>query len=256
MRLKVGLLGFGRTGSVVAKEIVQDSSLSLEWACRRTIPENLAFASHALGFDREFAPFVSLNSFNAEFIKKNPVDIVIDFSSAAACEAYSEIAKRGIRIISAISNYGKHELETVSKAAKKTAVLYSPNITLGINWLMMASKVLKKIVPHADIEVVEEHFREKKEVSGTALRLAKHLDLNPTQHVNSIRVGGIVGKHEVIFGLPHQTIRLVHESINRAAFGTGAIFAAKWLIGQKPGLYSMEQVFQEKFINKIKELQF
>ena len=121
---------------------------------------------------------------------------------------------------------------------------------------MIASKILQKIIPLADIEVIEEHFRDKKETSGTALRLANHLDIDPKLHVNSIRVGGIVGKHEVVFGLPNQTIRLVHESINRAAFGSGAAFAGKWLYHQSAGLYSMEQVIHEKFMKKIQELEF
>ena len=111
----------------------------------------------------------------------------------------------------------------------------------------MASKMLKEVIPHADIEVVEEHFRAKKDISGTALKLARQLELDPESHVNSIRVGGIVGKHEVIFGLPHQTIRLVHESISRSAFGTGAIFAGKWVVQKDPGLYSMEDALQERF---------
>ncbi len=61
------------------------------------------------------------------------------------------------------------------------------------------------------------------------MKIADILGLDKARHVNSIRVGGIVGKHEIIFGLPNQTIRLVHESISKAAFGQGAIFAAKWL---------------------------
>ncbi|NCC49039.1 MAG: hypothetical protein EOM13_08300, partial [Clostridia bacterium] len=85
--------------------------------------------------------------------------------------------------------------------------------SIGINFLIEASKVLQKIAPQADIEIIEEHFREKKDVSGTALRIAHDLGLDKQKHVNSIRVGGIVGRHEVVFGLPNQTIRLVHESI-------------------------------------------
>ncbi|MNY50372.1 4-hydroxy-tetrahydrodipicolinate reductase [compost metagenome] len=84
--------------------------------------------------------------------------------------------------------------------------------------------------------------------------MAKQLDIDPTEHVNSIRVGGIVGKHEVIFGLPHQTIRIVHESISRAAFGTGAIFAAKWLQDKENGLYSMENVLQETFSKEMHDV--
>ncbi|MNL04276.1 4-hydroxy-tetrahydrodipicolinate reductase [compost metagenome] len=130
-------------------------------------------------------------------------------------------------------------------------MLHSPNITLGINWLLVASRILKQIAPEADIEIVEEHFREKKDKSGTAVKIAEKLGLDSALHVNSIRVGGIVGKHEVIFGLPNQTIRLIHESINRAAFGRGAIFAAKWLLDKDSGLYSMEQAIEERFATHL-----
>ena len=55
-------------------------------------------------------------------------------------------------------------------------------------------------------------------------------------------VGGIVGKHEIVFGFPNQTVRLIHESISRKAFGQGDIFAAKWLVNIPNGLYSMENI--------------
>lgn len=254
MKMRIGLLGFGRTGSVVAQEIAKDPSLSLAWVCKRTISEDLKFASHRLGFDKEFAPFVESKNFTDLFLKENPVDVVIDFSSLHAVDLYSRIAKAGIKIVSAISNYSNDQLFTLKEAAQYTAILHSPNITLGINWLIIASKLLQQIVPHADIEVIEEHFRDKKDISGTAMKLAKHLNLNPDRHVNSIRVGGIVGKHEVVFGLPNQTIRLTHESVNRSAFGTGAIFAAKWIADKNNGFYSMEEAIQDKFIAKALEL--
>lgn len=255
MSIRIGLFGFGRTGSIVAKEITNDSSLSLEWVCKKTIDPNFTYSSHALGYDKNFAPFITMQQMNREFLLQNPVDLVIDFSSNNASAAYKILASSGIKIVTAISQYTESNLNLLNEVSKETAILYSPNITLGINWLMIASKVLKKIIPHADIEIVEEHFREKPEVSGTALRLAKHLSLNEKTHVNSIRVGGIVGKHEVIFGLPYQTIRLTHESINRAAFGTGAIFAGKWLCNKPSGLYSMEHLFHEKFLKQIKNFE-
>lgn len=256
MSIRIGLLGFGRTGSVVAKEIATDQDLSLQWVCRKTIPSELTYASHALGFDDNFSPFIAFDKLDAEMLLKNPVDIVIDFSSSSACHIYKTLADAGVKIVTAISKYSPVEEEIIKEASQKTAILYSPNITLGINWVMIASKILKKIIPLADIEVVEEHFRDKKETSGTALRLASHLDLDPQKHVNSIRVGGVVGKHEVIFGLPHQTIRITHESIHRGAFGTGAAFAGKWLSNKPTGLYSMEQVFHEKFVRRITEMDF
>ncbi|WP_413584243.1 4-hydroxy-tetrahydrodipicolinate reductase [Bdellovibrio sp. HCB274] len=255
MPLKVGLFGFGRTGSIVASEIAKDPALSLQWICRKNLENTHHFASRVLGFDSDFAPFVSFKNLTEEFLKTNPVDLVIDFSTGATTQLYKKLANNKIKIVSAISNYSDQELSCVKQVSSETSILYSPNITLGINWLLMASKVLKSMIPHADIEVVEEHFRQKKDISGTALKLARHLDLDPAEHVNSIRVGGIVGKHEVIFGLPYQTIRLTHESINRAAFGTGAIFAAKWLRHQPQGFYSMEQVLQESFKQKLREMQ-
>ncbi len=254
MKIRVGLIGFGRTGSIVAKEIVSDSSLSLEWVCRNSISSELHYASHALGFDKKFAPFIAGSNLCKGFLSKHPVDIVIDFSSGTACALYGTIAASGSRIVSAVSNYTKDQFKFVVDASVITSVLHSPNITLGVNWLMIASKLLQKIMPHADIEVVEEHFRDKKDVSGTALKLASHLNLDPDKHVNSIRVGGIIGKHEVIFGLPYQTLRLTHESINRSAFGTGAIFASKWLKDKSSGLYTMENAIQEKFLKNIIEL--
>lgn len=254
MKMRIGLLGFGRTGSVVAQEITKDPNLSLEWVCKRTICDDFKYASHRLGLENTFAPFVSTKNFTGHFLKNNPVDVIIDFSSHQAVDLYSKIASARIKVVSAISNYNNDQLGILKEAAKHTSILHSPNITLGINWLIIASKLLQQIIPSADIEVIEEHFRDKKDISGTAMKLANHLSLDPDKHVNSIRVGGIVGKHEVIFGLPNQTIRLTHESVNRSAFGTGAIFAAKWVAGKKNGFYSMEEAIQEKFIAKALEL--
>lgn len=255
MSLKIGLLGFGRTGAIVAKTLAEDPEISLQWVCRKNPGQSPHYASHLLGFTSEFAPFISSHALNEAFLSSHPVDVVIDFSAGATAKIYNKLAGAGIKIVSAISNYSKEELDFINLASQQTAVLYSPNITLGINWLIMASKILKKIVPHADIEVVEEHFRTKKDISGTALKLAHHLNLDPKEHVNSIRVGGIIGKHEVIFGLPNQTIRIVHESINRSAFGTGAAFAAKWLLAKGSGLYTMEQVLKEKFYKQMEGIE-
>lgn len=254
MSINVGLLGFGKTGSIVASEIVKDLDLNLKWVCRNQIPDNQKFASHSLGDDRCFAEFVSPKQLDHRFLESNSVDLVIDFSTEESSGAYRLFADHGIKIVSAISKYSEQQFKNVISAGKKTAVLASPNITLGINWLLIASKVLKKIVPWADIEIVEEHFRGKPETSGTAIKIAEQLAIDPKNHVNSIRVGGIVGKHEVIFGLPHQTLRLTHESVSRAAFGTGAIFAGKWLMEKDSGLYQMENIIQEKFIQHIADL--
>lgn len=118
----------------------------------------------------------------------------------------------GIPIISAISKYEQKEPDLLKNFTKYTSVLYSPNITLGINVLMVAAQIIQKIVPRADIEIIEEHFKGKTEVSGTAKKIAKALNLNEEEQLNSIRVGGIVGRHEIIFGMPNQTIRCLMKA--------------------------------------------
>ncbi len=255
MEIRMGLFGFGRTGRVVAQEIMNDKDLHLAWVIRKTHNDEGDWASQFFGIEDPQGRIYSAGSLDfSSFYEENPVDVIIDFSSSAAVDEYKQAANCGVKIVSAISRYDKDEMLKWKRMAGKTAVLYSPNITLGINFLIIASQILQQISPHVDIEIVEEHFRGKAEVSGTALRIAQLLSLSREQHVNSIRVGGIVGKHEVIFGFPNQTIRLTHESINRAAFAKGAIHAAKWLVGQKKGLYTMEQVMAADFIRHSKTI--
>lgn len=250
-RIKIGLFGFGKTGRMVADEFFKDDLFDLEWVVRRTHKDNHKYATHLLGYEANDAPIFSVDEVYPDFLKHRPVDIIVDFSSAKAHNTYAPATDFGTKIISAISKYKEKDLEELKQLAEKTSVLYSPNITLGINFLLVASHILQGIAPHADIEIVEEHFRDKKEASGTALKIANILGLENDKHVNSIRVGGIVGKHEIIFGLPNQTIRLIHESINKRAFGQGAIFAAKWLINAHIGLYSMENIIIDMFKQNI-----
>ncbi|NCB51861.1 MAG: dihydrodipicolinate reductase [Clostridia bacterium] len=242
MKLSVGLFGFGRTGSIVAKEIIKDPDCELRWVIRKTKSPNKLWASRLLGFDHDEGQIFSFLEAGADgFFSDNKVDVIIDFSASGAVSEYMPAADLGTRIVSAISNYENSDFEKLENLKSKTAVLYSPNITLGINFLIEASKLLQKIAPEADIEIIEEHFNDKKDISGTAIRIADDLGLDREKHINSIRVGGIIGKHEVIFGLPNQTIRITHESLSKAAFGQGAIYAAKWIMSKGPGIYTMEE---------------
>jgi len=250
MKISVGLFGFGKTGSVVANEIILDKDCDLKWVVRQSQLHQGEYASRNLGYDHDEGCIYSLKDIDLNtFFRDNRVDVIIDFSASCAVNEYRNAVKYGTRIVSAISKYNPNELEQLRELSSQCAVLYSPNITLGVNFLIEASKLLQKIVPYADIEIIEEHFKGKKDVSGTAIRIAEDLGLDKERHINSIRVGGIVGKHEVVFGLPNQTIRIVHESLNRGAFGQGAIYAAKWIVGQDKGMFSMEQALSLTFAN-------
>ncbi len=249
IKIKIGLIGFGKTGKAVANVILQNQEFSLEWVFRksnllekRSVPEFLGIESDESGI------IFSAHSISiGEILDEHPVDFIIDFSSAQGIYTYGQAASdRNVKIISAISHYSKKELDLLKKLSKTTTVFWSPNITLGINYLLFASRYLKKIAPWVDIEITEEHFKGKEGTSGTAVKIAHALDIH-VDSINSIRAGGIVGKHEIIFGFPYQTVRLIHESIAREAFGNGAMFIAKNLVSKEKGLYNFEDILLPYF---------
>jgi 4-hydroxy-tetrahydrodipicolinate reductase len=249
MKIKVGLIGFGKTGKAVAAVILQNKEFSLEWVLRKTtilenrsVPEFLGLESEEPGLIYSTAHISS-----DDLLDQHPVDIIIDFSSSDGIHVYGHAAAaRNIKIISAISHYQKEELDLLTLLAEKTTVFWSPNITLGINYLLFSAKFLQKIAPGVDIEIIEEHFKQKEGVSGTAVKIAHALDID-VANINSVRAGGIVGKHELIFGFPYQTVRLIHESISREAFGNGAIFVAKELVKLPKGQYNFEDILKPYF---------
>lgn len=247
--MKIGLIGFGKAGKAVANVILQNTEFSLEWVLKNTTMSNMYSASEFLGVESEDRGLIySLEHMTiAELLDRHPVDIIVDFSSTESIAVYGKIAaERKVKIISAISHYGDFEKDLLKDLSEQTTVFWSPNITLGGNYLMFASGLLKNIVPDVDIEVIEEHFKAKEGISGTALKIAEKLDLEK-ENINSVRAGGIVGKHEVVFGFPYQTVRLVHESISREAFGNGALFAARELANKPKGFYNFEDILRPYF---------
>lgn len=250
-RIRVGLVGFGKTGRAVAVTLLHDKTIDLVWVVRKThtlehrsVPEFLGIESDEEG-SIHWVGDVDFDSLQ----ESSPVDAIIDFSSEDGMDYYGETASElGITIISAISNLSNSSVGKLKKYGQTTRVLWSPNITLGINFLMIAAKTLQTIAPHADISVLEEHFRDKPEVSGTALKIATILGLNE-KVVHSVRAGGIIGVHEVLFGFPFQTVRLKHESIAREAFGNGARFGLKELQKREVGFYNMEDLVGKFFVD-------
>ena len=235
--MKVGLMGFGKAGQAVANVLANDPRYDLRWVIRQSAGKSSTLEDHP------HVPVISLQDHPlGSWLDVHPVDAIVDFSQATAVHDYGEaLRQRQIMLVSAISNYQEKDLAYLRSLGNNTRVMCSPNITLGINFLILAAKLLQSIAPFADVEVVEQHFREKPEVSGTARKIAQTLNLEGDR-VTSLRVGGIVGHHEVIFGFPHQTVRLVHESILREAFGSGAAFALQALSHRAPGFYTFDEV--------------
>jgi len=243
--MKVGLIGFGKTGKAVAAVLLESKKTELQWVVRRTtllehrsVPEFLGVASDEPG------RIYSKEEFDAgQLMDRMPVDVIIDFSSETGIDYYGvAAAKRKVTIVSAVSSYSDIQLEKLKVLAEKTVVMHSPNITLGINFLIVAAKILKNIAPYTDIAIIEEHYKTKPEISGTAKIIARELGL-PNESISTVRAGGIISVHEILFGFPYQTVRLKHEAISREAFGKGVLFAVENLQGKPKGFYSMENLF-------------
>ena len=230
--IKVGLVGYGKAGKAVASVLAQDDRFELCWIARRS---NKPTATEI--------PVTRLNKATfSDWLEQHPVDAIVDFSDSEAVLEYGdEVRKRGLILVSAISSYPPETMAYIRELGQDIRVMSSPNITLGINFLLLAARLLRQIAPFADVGIVEQHFRDKSEVSGTAKRIAKALEVDEDE-ISSLRLGGIIGHHEVIFGFPHQTVHLIHDSIRREAFGTGAAFALSLLATRTAGLYSYEEL--------------
>ena len=254
-RIKVGLVGFGKTGRAVASVLLIDKTIDLVWVVRKSHALENRSVPEFLGVDSDEDGSIHwIGDVDFETLQVNtPVDAIIDFSAETGMDYYGEVAAaQGITIISAISALPEARIKELKKYGETTRVLWSPNITLGINFLIIAAKTLQKIAPSADISILEEHFKGKEEVSGTARKIAQALS-HDEDEIRTIRAGGIIGVHEVLFGFPFQTVRIKHESIAREAFGNGAEFALKELTLQPHGFYTMEDLVGKLFVEANQE---
>jgi len=236
--IKVGLVGFGKAGQAVAQVLAEDPRYELCWVARGNAS---APAQISPGVSVPAVCLATPEAWGA-WLDAHPVDALVDFSRPESLHLYGEqVRRRGLMLVSAISAYSDTDLAYAHTLAADARVLCSPNITVGINFLIMAARLLRKIAPFADVEIIEQHFREKPEVSGTARKIAQSIDVDEDR-ITSLRLGGIVGHHEVIFGFPYQTVRLIHNSIERRAFGTGAAFALAELQQCENGFYTFDDL--------------
>lgn len=222
-------------------------------------------ATPVAGFDllpvdtREFPTYTEWSA-----VAETP-DCIIDFSHHAGTAAMLEYAvEKQIPVVLATTGHTEEETEGIRRAAEVIPIFHSANMSLGIALLVELAKTAAKAFPEADIEIVEKHHNRKLDApSGTALLLARELqevreDATPVCGrsgqakrekneigIHAIRMGNIVGEHEVIIGTDTQTVTLKHEAHSRALFAEGAIAAADFLIGKSAGLYDMKRMIEE-----------
>lgn len=193
-------------------------------------------------------------------------DVVIDFATAKAVDElldYCTVTKTPVVLCT--TGLSEEQLLKVEEASKKTAILKSANMSLGINMLLNLLQKATSVLASAgfDIEIVEKHHNQKLDApSGTALALADSINevldnsysyrYDRSQEraarekkeigISAVRGGSIVGEHEVIFAGTDEVIEFKHTAYSKAIFGKGAIEAAKFLAHKSAGKYDMSDV--------------
>lgn len=217
------------------------------------------------GFDilpvdtREFRTFTDW-----ERVDATP-DCIVDFSHHAGTKAMLEFAKsRSIPVVLATTGHTEEEEAVILEASRHVPIFRSANMSLGVALLVELAKTTVKTFPEADIEIIEKHHNRKLDApSGTALLIANAIrEVRKTAKlmlgragnakrepdeigIHAVRMGNIIGEHEVIVGTDTQTITLKHEAHSRALFAEGALAAAAFLIGKEAGLYDMKRMIDQ-----------
>ena len=238
--IHIGLAGArGRMGRAVST--VLDEREDMVVACR---------------FDRETAPDLSR------------CDVVIDFTTAEASAALAaRVAEEGApALVVGSTGFSPEQRAVIARAAEVAPVVLSGNFSLGVNMLIgLVEQAARRLSSDWDIEILETHHRRKLDApSGTALMLGEaaaegrgkalsDLRAAPRHGAEalrepgsigfaSLRAGGVVGEHSVIFASEDEVLTLGHSARDRSLFAKGAVAAAAWVVGRPPGLYDMQDV--------------
>ena len=192
-------------------------------------------------------------------------DVVIDFSHHTAVHDVLAYAKKiGSAAVIGTTGHTPEEKAAIFAASGEIPVFYAGNVSLGIAVLCRLVKQAVSFFPDADIEIVETHHNRKVDApSGTALMLfnaVKEARPEAVAHcgragegkrtkeeigIHSLRMGGVVGVHEVHICTPSQTLTLRHQAETRGMLADGAVDAARFMVGKSAGLYNMENLLSE-----------
>lgn len=272
--IRVCLIGLGKTGSEVARVLLeQHENFKLVAAvCRPGSPKEGKDLGEVIGC-RDTGIIVTGADKLEEMVFRTKPDIAIDFSKPEATTKNAVIlSKLKVNMVVATTGFSKFSLKKLFVLTKKyhNGIVYAPNITLGVNVMMLLTSIASSILNNYDFQVSEEHHNKKKDIpSGTALKIAGEIEKalessgiaveSGSIPINAVRAGGIVGKHEVEIAGDEDMINISHQSFSRKAFASGAMRASKFVY-RKSGFYEMSDVLNlssvlSKYIENDKKRQ-
>lgn len=192
--------------------------------------------------------------------------VIIDFTTPQATVEHVRVARENkVPYVIGTTGFKHSEIETIKETSSTIPVLISPNMGVGVNLLFALAKQIAEVLRDFDKEIIEVHHNLKKDApSGTAYRIAQVLaqvegkDLSQLAvhgregvtgkrkkgeiGIHSVRGGSVVGDHTVIFAGEDERVEVTHRAGSRRIFARGALLAAKFVAGEKPGLYDLQDV--------------
>lgn len=206
-----------------------------------------------------------------QVLKETRPDVLIDFTIAkAAVKNVCTAASLGVDLVVGTTGISSEQHSEMREAIEgNVAAVITPNFSVGVNlfWKLVADAAAALKGYDFDIEIIEAHHNQKKDApSGTALatleairRARGESDLSEVVYgrngimprgkeigVHAVRAGDIVGDHTVLLAGPGERLEIRHQAHSRAAFASGAVRAATWVVGRKPGIYGMADVLESR----------
>ena len=194
-------------------------------------------------------------------------EVVIDFSfHSVSAKVARACAEHGKALVVGTTGHAEAEKQLIREASKTIPMVWATNFSTGVNTLFWLTRRAAEILgPGFDLEVIEMHHRLKKDApSGTATTLLEILgEVRKVQleealrhgrkgitgertaseiGIHALRGGDVVGDHTVIFAANGERVELTHKASSRDTFATGALRAARWIVGRPPGIYDMQDV--------------
>jgi 4-hydroxy-tetrahydrodipicolinate reductase len=254
--MKIAIAGAaGRMGQMLVREIERTEGASLAGALEGPGSKALSTETGGVKIVADAAAAIAT------------ANVLIDFTVPAATVAHARVcADKGVSMVIGTTGLDPEQTRAIHEAAKKVPILWAANMSLGVNILLaLVEKTASMLDPAYDIEIVEMHHRHKIDApSGTALALGKaaaagrkvelekvwrksrdgHTGARPAGEIGfaTLRGGEEVGVHTVMFAAAGERLELSHRSFSRETYASGAVRAALWLKGKKPGLYGMKDV--------------
>jgi len=262
--LKIGVTGCaGRMGRMILQAVLQNADFRLVGG---TVRPGHVSAGKDLG-SLLARPDLGLDVTTELKALIPHVDVIIDFSSPEASLHHADLAAAGkVALVVGTTGLNKAQEKKLAQAATKIPLVYAANTSVGVTLLMvLVERAAAALSPDWDVEILEMHHRFKVDApSGTALALGRAaaigrgIDhdrvairqrdgqvgprLQGSIGYAALRGGDVIGDHTVIFAGPKERIELAHKAGGREIYAEGALRAALWAHGQKPGLYSMRDV--------------